>query len=178
MVARMTIGIPVSRLVALAALLLLVQDPAPPPGATPPPAPVAVSVFEVRARDATAIDTRRRSYSFAFEVVRAVDDPEVRVADARARSGREQTASTLAFRCYQGSDVQDGKDSASRLLSLLDAQAGERVDGAAVERPFTLGDVGALRVTILRRAPPEDELWIFERADGRRATIAPRRRRP
>jgi hypothetical protein len=71
-----------------------------------------------------------------------------------------------------------GKDAATRTLELLDAKPGERDPVDTLRRPCVLGDVGPLRLTILRRAPTAEDLWILERADGRRETIAYGRMRP
>lgn len=60
---------------------------------------------------------------------------------------------------------------------LRDAKPLERDPVELVRRPYFLGDVGALRLTILRRAPEAEDLWILERSDGRRETVAYGRRR-
>jgi hypothetical protein len=138
---------------------------------TPPtqePAPtVTISVLEVRATAATALSTRLLSYDFEFEIVRVIDDAaRVTAAGGTAREGK------LDFRCFQGFDKQSGKDAATRLIDLLDAKPSELEPVDWVQRPYVLGDSGVLRLTILCRAPALRDLWILERSDGRRATIA------
>ena len=137
-----------------------------PPEQTPVP-PVTVSVLEVRATSAATISTRRLSYSFEFEIVRVIDDAAgVTSAGLMARGGK------LDYRCFQGFDEQSGKDAAQRLIDLLDGKPSELEPVDWVQRPYVLGDSGVLRLTILCRAPALRDLWILERADGRRATIA------
>lgn len=156
-------------LVYLATLLALAisavsQDT--PPAQKPAPT-VAVSVLEVRATSAAAISTRRLSYSFEFEIARVIDDAAgFTTAGVVAREGK------LEFRCFQESDEQSGKDAAQRLIELLDAKPRELDPTDVVVRPYDLGDSGVLRLTILGRAPDLKDLWILERSDGRRATIA------
>jgi hypothetical protein len=140
------------------------QDTPPAQGQKPAPT-VEVSVPEVRATSAAAISTRRLSYCFEFEIVRVIDDA-AGTAGVMVREGK------LDFRCYQGSDEQADKDAAERLIELLDAKPRERDPTNVVERPYELGDSGVLRLTILGRAPPLQDLWILERSDGRRTTIA------
>lgn len=131
------------------------------------PVPVAVSVLEVRASSAASIDTRRLSYRFEFEVLRTIEDGAgVGGEGGLVRDGK------IGFGCFQSADVQSGKDAASRTLELLDAKPGERDPAESVRRPYVLGDVGVIRLTILRRTPAAEDLWILERPDGRRVTIA------
>ena len=78
----------------------------------------------------------------------------------------------IGFLGFQGGNQQSGKDSASRTLELLEAKPGEPDAAVAVRQPYVLGYAGSLRLTILRRAPPEEDLWILERPGGGRATIA------
>ena len=155
----------------LAPLLALaigaVSQDAPPTQEQEPAPPVKVSVLEVRATSAATISTRRLSYSFEFEIVRVIDDAAgVTSAGLIARGGK------LDYRCFQGFDEQSGKDAAQRLIDLLDGKPSELEPVDWVQRPYVLGDSGVLRVTILCRAPALRDLWILERADGRRATIA------
>jgi hypothetical protein len=158
-------------LVCLAPLLALAiasvsQDP--PPAQEQKPAPtVEVSVLEVRATSAAAISTRRLSYSFGFEIVRVIDD-----ADGVTASGWSAREGKLDYRCFQGFDEQSDKDAAERLIELLDAKPRDRDPTNGVERPYELGDPGVLRLTILGRSTALQDLWILERPDGRRATIA------
>ncbi len=147
------------------ALLLVAACAAPKPAAPPPePAPVpavgphAAAVREVRPVSAAAIDTRRLSYLFEFVDV--------------ATNGH------IYFRTFQGADVENGKDAASRLIELLDATPGERKSETIWERPFVLASTGTLRFSILSRPLPERDSWIFERPDGRRASVTPGRNRP
>ena len=161
-------GITVLFAIAAAAL-----PPQAPPAVPPPRPAVAVSVLEVKALSADARSTRRLSYSFQFELVRTLEDG-ARVMEelGLVRDG------ALGFLSFQGADVQSGQDAATRMLALLDAQQSTRDRLGDTRRPYVLGDVGLLRLTILRRAPDAEDLWIFERADGRRATIAYGRSRP
>lgn len=131
------------------------------------PVPVAACVLEVRATSAVAIDTRRQSFRFDFEILRTIEDAAGVTGD-----GGLVREKKIGFRCFQDADVQSGRDVASRTLEFLDAKPGERDPVAFVRRPFALGDVGILRLTILRRAPAAEDLWILERPDGRRETIA------
>ena len=153
-------------LVPLLALAIGAAAQDTPPAQEPAPT-VAVSVLEVRATSAATISTRRLSYSFEFEIVRVIDDAAgVTGAGLTAREGK------LDYRCFQGFDEQSGKDAAQRLIELLDAKPSDIEPADPVERPYVLSDSGVLRLTILCRAPALRDLWILERSDGRRVTIA------
>jgi|SRR5688572_2302040 len=156
------------RLAPLFALAIAaVSQDTPPTQEQEPAPPVEVSVLEVRATAAASLSTRLQSYGFDFEIVRVIDDAAgVAAARGTALEGK------LAFRCFQGFDDQSDKDAPTRLIELLDAKPSELDPPDWVHRPYVLGDSGVLRLTILRRAPALRDLWILERSDGRRATIA------
>jgi hypothetical protein len=153
-------------MVALLALALGAVSQDTPPTQEPAPT-VEVSVLEVRATAAASLSTRLLSYGFDFEIVRVIDDAAgVAAAQGTPLEGK------LDYRCFQGFDKQSGKDAATRLLELLDAKPSEVEPVDWVQRPYVLGDSGVLRLIILHRAPALRDLWILERADGRRTTIA------
>jgi hypothetical protein len=134
--------------------------------------PIAVSIFEVRPVSANATSTRRLSYRFEFEVLRTIED-----GAGLGAAGGLLHGESIGISTYSGADLQSGQDAASRLLELLNAVSGEPDPSDFVHHPFGLGNIGQLQLTILRR-PAAENLWILERADGRRETIAYGRSRP
>lgn len=137
--------------------------------------PGKTSRFRVKLLGIAGAPTRRFSCSVSFEVVEVLHDAyalnPIKEKPERSKPGFPTHGIISAGRILQGSDVQNGKDSMTRLLTFLGAKD---VDGYVRHAgPYIVEKKENLLLTVTHAEHSGDVRWELEDQKGRRVTIRP-----
>lgn len=145
--------------------------------------PVNSSSFQVELKEITGVNTRRFSCGVVFEVVEVIHDafastPEA--GDSPLTVGLERSKQGAPFqgmlsaRIYSGSDLQDERDSITRLLDFFGAK---NVDEYVRHQgPFEFAKREKLLMRVTHSKNSVDIRWELKDQEGRRVIIRPFKR--